>query len=145
MKKYQDFAILLLRMALGTGFISAVSSRLGLLGSYSSGWESFLAYAEKVNSFAPKNFIPAIAITATIAETLLALLLLFGYLTRLASVVAAVLTFLFALAMWYSFGLKEPLDYSVFVFSIAAFLLSTVEQYRWSLDEIILKQQLIKN
>ncbi|MEO8238963.1 MAG: DoxX family membrane protein [Flavobacterium sp.] len=139
MKRYQDFAILLLRAALGTGFLSAVSSRLRLLGSYSSGWGSFLAYAEKVNSFAPKNFIPAIAITATLTETLLALLLLFGYQTRLASVGAAVLTFLFALAMWYSFGLKEPLDYSVFTFSMAAFLLSTVEKYRWSLDEIILK------
>jgi len=46
--------------------------------------------------------------------------------------------------MAYSFGLKDPLDYSVFVFSMAAFLLSTVDQYKWSLDEIISKKQQIK-
>ncbi|MGO4773237.1 DoxX family membrane protein [Flavobacterium sp. W22_SRS_FK3] len=137
MKRYQDCAILLLRIALSAGFLSAVCSRLRFWGNYSSGWESFLVYTEKVNSFAPKNFIPAIAITATVAETLLALLLLIGYQTRFAAVSAAILTFVFALAMTYSLGLKDPLDYSVFTFSMAAFLLSTVNEYRWSLDEII--------
>lgn len=137
MKRYQDFAVLLLRLALATGFISAVSSRLGLWGNYSSDWESFLAYAEKVNSFASKSCIPTIAITATIAETLLALLLLIGYKTKLAAIGTSVLTLLFAFAMTYSFGLKDPLDYSVFVFSMAAFLLSTIDQYKWSLDEMI--------
>lgn len=140
MKRHQDFAVLLLRIALAAGFISAVLSRLGLWGSYSSGWESFLAYAEKVNSFAPKSCIPTIAIITTIAETLLALLLLMGYKTRLAAIGTSILTLLFAFAMAYSFGLKDPLDYSVFVFSMAAFLLSTIEQYKWSLDEIISKK-----
>jgi len=98
-------------------------------------------YAGKVNSFAPKSLISAIAVTTTIIESFLALLLFFGYQTRLASIGAAVLTFLFALAMWYSFGIKDPLDYSVFTFSAGAFLLSTVNEYRWSLDEIILKNK----
>lgn len=137
MKKYQDHAIFLLRMALAAGFSSAVLSRLGLLGKYSSGWGKFLAYAEEVNSFAPKSAIPTIAVSATTAEALLAILLLLGYKTRLAATGASILTFLFALAMTYSFGIKDPLDYSVFVFSMAALLLSTVEQYRWSLDEIL--------
>ncbi|MDX6191808.1 DoxX protein [Flavobacterium sp. Fl-318] len=137
MKKYQDHAIFLLRMALAAGFSSAVLSRLGLLGKYSSGWGKFLAYAEEVNSFAPKSIIPTIAVTATTVEALLAVLLLLGYKTRLAATGASILTFLFALAMTYSFGIKDPLDYSVFVFSMAALLLSTVEQYRWSLDEIL--------
>ena len=141
MKRYQDYAAFLLRIALATGFMSAVSSRLGFLGSYSSGWEGFLAYAEKVNSFAPKNCIPIIAITATIAESVLALLLLVGYQTRLASIGAAILTLLFALAMTYSFGVKDPLDYSVFVFSMGAFLLATMENYKWSLDEISMKNK----
>ena len=141
MKRYQDYAAFLLRIALGAGFISAVSSRLGFWGSYSSGWESFLAYAEKVNSFAPKNCIPTIAIIATIAESLLALLLLIGYRTRLASIGAAIVTFLFALAQTYSFGVRDPLDYSVFVFSMGAFLLATMENYKWSLDEISIKNK----
>lgn len=140
MKRYQDFAVLLLRIALATGFISAVSSRLGLWGNYSSGWENFLAYAEKVNSFVPKSCIPSVAITATIAETLLGILLLIGFKTRLSAIATFLLTLLFAVAMTYSFGIKDPLDYSVFVFSMAAFLLSTVEQYKWSLDEMISKK-----
>ena len=137
MKRYQDFAVLLLRLALSAGFISAVSSRLGLWGNYSSGWGNFLAYAEKVNSFVPKSCIPSVAITATIAETLLGILLLIGFKTRLSAIATSLLTLLFAFAMTYSFGIKDPLDYSVFVFSMAAFLLSTVEQYKWSLDEMI--------
>ncbi|SNR45567.1 DoxX family protein [Flavobacterium sp. ov086] len=137
MKRYQDYAVLLLRIALATGFLSAVSSRLGLWGSYSSGWENFLDYAGKVNSFAPKNFIPAIAVLATITESVLGLLLLIGYRTKFALVAASILTLSFALAMTYSFGIKDPLDYSVFVFSMAAFLLATIEKYKWSLDEII--------
>ncbi|MFW0739309.1 DoxX family membrane protein [Flavobacterium sp. T12S277] len=141
MKRYQDHAILLLRMALAAGFLSAVSSRLGLWGEQSSGWESFLAYTEKVNSFAPKNCIPALAILSTVIESLLALLLLLGYQTKYAAVAAAMLTFVFALAMTYSFGVKDPLDYSVFAFSMAAFLLSTMEKYHWSLDQFISKNK----
>ncbi|RED22453.1 putative membrane protein YphA (DoxX/SURF4 family) [Flavobacterium cutihirudinis] len=139
MKSYQDYAVFLLRIALSTGFTSAVCSRLGFWGNQSSGWENFLAYAEKVNSFAPKSCIPAIAITTTVTESLLAILLLFGYKTKFASIGASILTFLFALAMTYSFGVKEPLDYSVFVFSMGAFLLATVETYKWSLDEFLSK------
>ncbi|MNK58204.1 hypothetical protein D3C87_772740 [compost metagenome] len=139
MKRYQDYAILLLRIAMAIGFLSAVSSRLGLLGKQSSGWENFLAYAEQVNSFLPKSFIPSIAIASTFLETLFAVLLLIGYQTRKTALGASILTFLFALAMTYSFGIKDPLDYSVFVFSIGAFLLATADKYRWSLDEYLLK------
>lgn len=141
MKKHQDTATLLLRIALAIGFLSAVFSRLGLWGEYSSGWQNFVAYAEKVNSFAPRNSISLIAILSTLLETLFALMLLIGYKTRLAATGAAILTLLFALAMTYSFGIKDPLDYSVFVFSAAAFLLATMPQYRWSVDEILLKNK----
>ncbi|MDY0990479.1 DoxX family protein [Flavobacterium sp. CFBP9031] len=139
MKRYQDYAILLLRIAMAIGFLSAVSSRLSLLGKQSSGWENFLAYAEEVNSFLPKSFILSIAIISTFLETLFAVLLLIGYQTRKTALGASVLTFLFALAMTYSFGIKDPLDYSVFVFSMGAFLLATTDKYRWSLDENLLK------
>ncbi|MDQ6530289.1 DoxX family protein [Flavobacterium sp. LHD-85] len=139
MKRYQDYAILLLRIAMAIGFLSAVSSRLGLLGKQSSGWKNFLAYAESVNSFLPKSFIPSIAIISTFLESLFAVLLLIGYQTRKTALGASILTFLFALAMTYSFGIKDPLDYSVFVFSMGAFLLATVEKYRWSLDEYLLR------
>ena len=57
MKRYQDYAILLLRIAMAIGFLSAVSSRLSLLGKQTSGWENFIAYAEQVNYFLTKSFI----------------------------------------------------------------------------------------
>ncbi|MRX69393.1 Uncharacterized membrane protein YphA, DoxX/SURF4 family [Flavobacterium resistens] len=139
MKRYQDYATLLLRIAMAIGFLSAVLSRLGFLGKQSSGWENFLAYAEEVNSFLPKSLIPSIAIFSTFLESLFAVLFLVGYQTRKTAIGASILTFLFALAMTYSFGIKEPLDYSDFVFSMGAFLLSTADKYRWSLDEYLLK------
>lgn len=137
MKSYQDIAALLLRLSLGTGFLSAVASRLGLWGSRSSGWHNFLQYTAQVNSFAPPRIVPAIAVVATILEASLGLLLLAGFKTQLAATTAMALTLLFAGAMTYSFGLKEPLDYSVFAFSAGAFLLATLPAYRWSIDQLL--------
>jgi putative oxidoreductase len=140
MKKYQDTAILLLRLALAIDFLSAVASRLGFWGVHSSGWKNFITYTAQVNSFVPENFILILAITSTFLESLLAIMLLIGFKTRWAAMGTAMLTLLFALAMAYSFGIKEPFDYSVFADCAAAFLLATMPQYRWSLDEIIIKK-----
>jgi putative oxidoreductase len=41
------------------------------------------------------------------------------------------------LAMTYSFGIKQPLDYAVFVDCTSALLLATMPRYRWSIDELI--------
>ena len=139
MKKYQGIATILMRFALATGFLSAVGSRLSLWGSHSSGWASFLDYTKSVNSFVPVSLIPLLAILSTILETAFAILLLIGYKTRWASLGASVLTLFFALAMANSFGLKEPLDYSVFAFSASAFLLSTMPDYPLSIDQKIKK------
>ncbi|MEP6926730.1 MAG: DoxX family membrane protein [Ginsengibacter sp.] len=114
-------AILLLRFALAAGFLSAVASRLSLWGSHSSGWKNFLQYAGEVNSFAPAAIVPVLAIVSTALEITLGLLLLIGYKTRWAALGSAILTLLFALAMAYSFGLQEPLNYSVFAVSGSAF------------------------
>ncbi|MBC9797930.1 DoxX family protein [Sinomicrobium weinanense] len=128
-------AIFLLRLALAATFLSAVFSRLGLWGSQSSGWDGFLEYTAQVNSFAPAGMIPFLAISATVLETALGMLLLIGYKTRLAAYGAAILTLVFALTMAYSFGVKNPLDYSVFVDSAAAFLLAGMASSgRWSVD-----------
>ncbi|MBI2516338.1 MAG: DoxX family protein [Opitutae bacterium] len=131
MTKYHDLAVLLLRLATAVNFLSPVGSRLGLWGK---GWQNFLEYAAQVNSFAPAAAVPYLAVAATVLETILPLLLLVGYKTRWAALGAAGLTLTFALAMTCSFGVKEALDYSVFVDSASAFLLATVPAYRWSLD-----------
>jgi uncharacterized membrane protein YphA (DoxX/SURF4 family) len=130
-----DIASLLLRLSLAAGFLSAVASRLNLVYKNSSGWSGFVTYTAQVNSFLPKTIIPTIAATATVLETGLALLLLFGYQTRFAASGAALLTILFAAAMAFSSGIKEPLDYSVFAFSAGAFLLATLPSYKWSIDQ----------
>jgi len=121
---------LLLRWALAVTFLSAVSSRLGLWGGASSGWANFVTYTAEVNSFMPASLAPVLAVAATVLEVALALLLMTGYALRIAAVGAGVLTLTFALAMTLSFGLKEPLDYSVFVDSAASFLLAELSKQK---------------
>ncbi|WP_160136502.1 DoxX family membrane protein [Chryseobacterium sp. c4a] len=137
MKTRQNIAILLLRIALAAGFLSAVASRLNLWGISSSGWKNFVHYTAEVNSFVPLSWVPSISVLSTIAEFTLGILLLTGYQVRKAALSASVLTLFFAVAMSISFGCKEPLDYSVFVFSAAAFLLSTFPKYPWSLEQLL--------
>ena len=137
--KIAEIATILLRLALSSGFLSAVASRMNLWGSKSSGWNNFVEYTSQVNSFLPKSIIPAVAVASTLLETALGIMLLVGFKTNYAAFGAAILTFLFALAMTYSFGIKEPLDYSVFAFSAGAFLLGTFSNYKWSIDQLLIK------
>ena len=137
--KVTDISTFLLRLALASGFLSAVASRLSLWGKKSSGWHNFLDYTAEVNSFIPKNFIPTIAVISTLLETGLGILLLIGFKTTYAAYSAALLTLLFSFAMTCSFGIKEPLDYSVFAFSAGAFLLATMPNYQWSIDQLLIK------
>lgn len=141
MKKFQEIAVLFVRLSLAGGFLSAVASRLNLWGRHSSGWDNFVAYTGEVNSFLPKTIIPVLAVLTTISETVLALLLLFGYKTRYAALGAGILTTLFTLAMTYSFGIKEALDYSVFAFCSAGFLLATMPYYKWSIDQFFINKK----
>jgi putative oxidoreductase len=143
MNKYQDIAVLLLRLATAANFLSPVADRFGLWGKAGEpgviwgNYENFVAYAAKVNSFAPSGLIPFLAGTATALEIILPVMLIIGFRTQIAAIGSAVLTLSFALAMIYSFGIKAPLDYAVFVDFTSAFLLATVSQYKWSVDELI--------
>lgn len=136
MKKYQDLAVLLLRIATAVNFLSAVAIRLGFWGAEHGNWNEFLVYTGKVNSFAPAAMIPFLAITATALEVIFALLLLVGYKTRFVALGAALLTFLFAVSMTYSFGALSALTYSVWVDCTSALLLATIPYYRWSADAL---------
>ena len=140
--KITDIATFFMRLALAAGFLSAVASRLNLWGKHASvslAWNSFVNYTGAVNSFLPKSFIPTIAVLATILEAGLAILLLLGFKTSYASFGAAILLLLFALAMACSYGIKEPLDYSVFAASAGAFLLAAIPYYKWSIDQLLIK------
>jgi len=120
------FAILYARMAVGSAFLSAVGSRFGMYGAY-VGWGNFAnfqRYTAQVNSFLPAFMIPFIAWAATVAETALGIALILGIWPRWVALGSAVLLAMFGTAMAISFGIKSPLDYSVFSASAAALLLA---------------------
>jgi hypothetical protein len=61
---------------------------------------------------------------ATIAEVVLAILLLVGYRVVWTATASGILLLLFALAMTVALGPKAPLDYSVYAAAAAAFLVA---------------------
>lgn len=120
----EQVVMLYARLALGAAFLSAVASRLGLYGKASSGFKNFLAYTAEVNSFMPAATIPYLAWGATVAEIALGIALILGLWLRWTATGAAVLLAIFGTAMAISFGIKSPMDYSVFSASAAAALLA---------------------
>jgi putative oxidoreductase len=123
-------AVAYARFALGAAFLSGVADRFGLWGD-SSGWKNFAdfeRYAAQVNSFMPAATIPFLAWAATAAELTFGLALVVGFRVRWAALGSALLLTLFGTAMAVSFGIKEPLDYSVFSAAAGALLLALHEQ-----------------
>ncbi|MEO8663423.1 MAG: MauE/DoxX family redox-associated membrane protein [Bryobacteraceae bacterium] len=116
-----------LRLALGTAFLSAVASRLGLWGHYGSDWASFLKYAAQVNWYLPSALIPTIAIVSTALELTFGCLLVIGWRVHWVAFGSAALLLTFALAMA-SGDPKSPFDYSVFTAAFGALTLATTER-----------------
>jgi putative oxidoreductase len=128
--------ILYTRLALGTAFLSAVADRFGLWGKY-GGWgnfTNFTKYTAEVNSFMPAFAVPFLAWAATVAETLLGVGLIVGLWPRCVATVSALLLAVFGIVMAISFGVKSPLDYSVFSASAGAVLLALYQQRRSETD-----------
>lgn len=125
------FAILYARLALGSAFLSAVAARFGLWRDRDPGaFAQFIRYTGEVNSFLPAATYPALAVAATVAETLLGIALIAGIRLRWTALASAVLLALFGVAMAISFGIKSPLDSSVFSASAAALLLWHLQDRR---------------
>ena len=128
----ERWAVRYARIALGAAFLSGIASRFGLWGEgvgYGS-FANFVHYTAEVNSFMPAFTIPFLAWAATVAELVLGVALILGVRLRWAALGSALLLLLFGTAMAISFGLKEPLDYSVFSASAAALLLALTSQER---------------
>jgi putative oxidoreductase len=120
-----DWAVLYARVTLGIAFLSGIADRFGLWRGRNVGYgnfDGFIRYTAKVNSFMPAASIPFLAWAATIAELVLGIFLLIGVWPRWTALGSALLLILFGTAMAISFGLKSPLDYSVFSASAAAIL-----------------------
>ncbi len=126
------------RIALGVGFLSGVADRFGLWRGRNVGYgdfSHFVLYTAKVNSFMPAFTIPFLAWAATVAEFSLGMALVVGLRLRWAALGSAVLLVSFGTAMAISFGLKSPLDYSVFSASAGAFLLALSEAPKGTLSQ----------
>lgn len=132
----------LLRLALGTAFLSAVADRFGLWGPPGAAgvaWGdflSFLDYTATLNPWAPEALIPWIGWTATVAEVVLGVALLVGLFTRRSALAAGVLLVFFGLGMTVGTGIKSAMDASVFSAAAAALALAILGPGPLSLDRI---------
>lgn len=130
---WEKWAVLYARIALGAAFLSGIADRFGLWRGRNVGYgnfDGFVRYTAKVNAFMPASTIPFLAWAATIAELVLGLLLVIGLWPRWTGLASAALLMLFGVAMAISFGLKSPMDYSVFSASGAAILLALYKPHR---------------
>jgi len=131
---------LFLRLAISSGFLSAVADRFGIWSKTVSvwgNWDSFLQYTELINPWFPKTMIPAIGILATTVEIVFAVCLIVGFKTELFAKLSGLLLLIFALSMTFSTGIKGAFDYSVFCASAGAFALSLMKEKYWELDNLI--------
>jgi len=126
---WERVGILYARFALGAAFLSAVAARFGIWGDNTGpdSFKHFIEYAAEVNSFMPAFTIPFLAWAATVAETFLGITLVLGIRPKYVAGAAAGLLALFGTAMAISFGIKSPLDYSVFSASAGALLLALLQ------------------
>ena len=138
---------LYLRLALGVTFLSAVADRFGVWGppgSHNVAWgdfNRFTQYTALVNPWAPPAFVPLLAWTATVAETILGAALLGGVYTRAAGFGSGVLLSLFAIGMTIGTGVKPALDASVFSAAAGAFGLALLGPDPWSVDRLRAKRR----
>src|SRR5499433_524557 len=133
----------LLRLALGISFLSAVADRFGFWGAFGQpnvswgNYARFLDYTAKLNWFLPAAMIPALAMIATVGETVLGLLLVLGWNTRIVALLSGGLLATFALTMTVALGVKAPLDFSVFSAAAGALLLGVHVDVPFSVDEVL--------
>jgi len=133
---------ILLRLALGVGFLSAVGDRFGVWGPsgarnvFWGNFASFTQYTAQLNPWAPSALVPVLAWSATAAELVFGVALIVGLFNREAALASGVLLLLFAWGMTIGTGVKTALDASVFAAAGAAFSLSLLGPGSWSLDGV---------
>jgi uncharacterized membrane protein YphA (DoxX/SURF4 family) len=140
--RLSDYETVYVRLALATGFLGAVSDRLGLWGPYGTpnvAWgdmQHFLIYAATLNPWFPRGIIPSVGATVTIIESTLGIGLLLGFHTRRAAQLSGWLVLAFGIGMTVGTGFKSALNASVFAFSGGAWLLARAREYPVSVDAL---------
>ena len=133
-------AITFLRLAIGAGLLSAVADRFGFWGPPGTplvswgNFHNFLQYTAKLNPWCPAACLPLLGVTVTILEAGLGILLILGLATRMSALLTGMVTLVFGAAMTFVLGVHAPLNYSVFVFSAASFLLASQTPDRLTID-----------
>ncbi len=146
MKNSSGIAQLFLRIALGIGFILPVMDRLGLRGPSGSpnvswgDWKHFIIYTNTLMPFLNHFTANIIGAMATLAEAIFGICLIIGFKIKQVALGAGILTFIFGLCMAVFIGINAPFSYPVFVFTGAAFVLSGIGRYKWSIDEYLTKR-----
>jgi uncharacterized membrane protein YphA (DoxX/SURF4 family) len=141
--RFATLSSILLRLALGISFLSAVADRFGLWGVYGQpnvswgNYARFVDYTATLNWFLPAATIPALAMIATVAEALFGLLLAIGWNTRIVALLSGALLTTFALTMTVALGVKAPLNFSVFSAAGGALLLGVCADFPFSVDAVL--------
>lgn len=136
---------LLLRIAIGVGFITPVLDRLGFLGSLGGrniewgNWSNFINYTGTMMPFLGRAAVNVMGILATVAETAIGISLIIGFKTRLAAIGSFLLTLTFAFMMSLFLGLKLPINFATFPVCTASLLLATIPAYEWSIDRFFMR------
>lgn len=129
----EKLAPLFLRISLAASYVSAVADRFGLWGGEGSpgvvwaNFQNFTAYTGSLLFFFPEATHSFFAWSATILEILLGFFLIIGFRLKETSFLSFLLLSSFGLSMIKAYGLKAPLDYSVFTAcsgSLVLFMLS---------------------
>ncbi|MCG2615934.1 DoxX family protein [Terrimonas sp. NA20] len=142
MKTNFDVPQLLLRIALGLGFIFPVMDRMGWLGlpgemgNAWGNWHNFISYTYTLMPYLDLPVVNIIGAIATVMEALFGIAMIIGFKTRMAAYGSAFLTLAFAVSMLLFAGYRAPFSYSVFVCSAASWLLAKIPYYKWSADNI---------
>lgn len=131
------------RFLMAGDFLLSVGDRFGAFGppgTPGSPWGDFahfVSYTREVSSFLPAGFAPFLAVLATIAETVLGLVLLLGVRLRYAALGSAGLLSAFGVSMVVSLPAAEQFRYGVFLLCAGMLALSTVERHAWSVDGLL--------
>jgi len=148
MKNASGIAQLILRLALGVGFILPVMDRLGLMGPHGTAgvtWgdlSHFIDYTNTLVPFAGRPIAYAMGVLATIAEAVFGICLIIGFRIKEVALGAGILTLVFGLCMGIFLSIAAPFNYPVFVFTGGALVLSGIEHYKWSVDSYIRNKSL---
>jgi putative oxidoreductase len=138
---------LLLRIALGAGFLVTVSDRLGILGPFGTrnvewgNWNNFIDYTRTLMPFLERPAVNIMGGIATLFEAIIGILLIIGFKTKQAAIGSCALTLIFALSMALFLGIKAPVNFAVFPVCTASLLLATIPFYDWSIDSSFIKNR----